>query len=282
MANGYESNVATGRPPSLATFGTQVLAGALSHTLTATFIELIASTSFAANRIRITIHTTSAGATNTNALLNLYTGAALSEAAWISGLMAGWAGKANEMVRVYDFPISLASGTRISAKSQALVALQSLYVFIELWEEGESFGTAVESLGVDTTNSRGTSVTPGTTSEGTATSIGTNSNAWNYVIVQVQGNADTTLSDGTQAMDICVGDTPLSNCSDFYQANNATIEADTIFTPGRNCSIAASQALQLRGQSAGSDVEAKYYALYGIYGTVSPAKQSGNMSGGMQ
>lgn len=266
MANGYESNVAAGRPPGLGAFGTQVIANATPHTLTSSFVEVIASTSFAAKRVRITISGTSAATTDTVALLNLYTGAALSEANWIMGLMAGWAPLMLGATKVYDFPVRLPAGTRISAKSQALVGSQSLYVFIELWEEGKAFGDAVESLGVDTANSRGTSVTPGTTSEGTATSIATNTNAWNYVIVQVQGNADVSLSTNAFAMDICVGGTPVDNCSDFYQSGTSA-EDNNIFTPGRNCSIAASQALQLRGQASSTDAEAKYYALYGVYGT---------------
>lgn len=281
MANGYQSNVAAGRPPGVGALGTQVLAGVSSHALTATFIELIASTSFAVKRVRITIHNTGASNTDTNALLNLYTGAALSETAWIMGLMAGWVLQTDSLTKVYDFPISLAAGTRISAKSQALVALQSLYVFIELWEEGKSFGNAVESLGVDTANSRGTAVTPGTTSEGTATAIATTANDWNYVAVQVQGNADTSLSGNATALDICVGGTPITNCSDIYQINT-TGEINSIITPGRHCSISASTALQLRGQSSGTDAEAKYYALYGIYGTPDRGGVPGNMSGGMQ
>lgn len=265
MSNGYESNVAAGRPPALASFGTQVVASATPHT-PGSNTELIASTSFAAKRVRITIHSTAAGATDTSALLNLYTGAG-DGSNWIMGLMAGWASPGPSGCQIYDFQgLSLASGTRISAKSQALVGSQSMYVWIELWEEGKAVGNAVEPLGVDTTNSRGTSVTPGTASEGTATSIGTNTNAWNYVLVGVQGNADTTLVAQTQALDICVGGTPVTNCSDFYQTNSAA-ETNSIFSAGRNCSIAASQALQLRGQSSSTDAEAKYYALYGVWGT---------------
>lgn len=281
MANGYQTNVATGRPPGLGAFGTQVIAGGSSHTLGASFTEVIASTSFAAKRIRIIISSTAAATTDTNALLNLYTGAGGAEANWIMGLMAGWSPTLVGSAKVYDFPVSLPSGTRISAKSQALVASQSLYVFIELWEEGEAFGTAVESLGVDTANSRGTSVTPGTTAEGTATSIATNANAFNYVLIGVQGNADTSLSTNAIALDICIGGTPVANCSDFYQ-NGTSAEDNMIFSAGRNCSIAASSALQLRGQASATDSEAKYYALYGVYGTADPVASPGNMSGGLQ
>mgnify|MGYP001560157908 CR=1 FL=1 len=279
MANGYESNIPTGRPPAVTAWGTQVVAGT-SHVLSSSFVEIIASTSFAAERVRVTISNTGAANTNTDALLNLYTGAVSSETNWIMGLMAGWSGTVSTQ-KIFDFPVSLPAGTRIIAKSQALVGSQSLYVWIELFEEGKAFGNAVESLGVDTTNSRGTSVTPGGAAEGSATAIGTSANAWNYVLVGVQGNADTSLLDNTQALDICVGGTPVTNCSDFYQLNS-TVELNNVITPGRNCSIAASTALQLRGQSSDATVEAKYYALYGIYGTGTQAPAPGNMSGGMQ
>ena len=281
MANGYESNLPTGRPGAPTTLGTVITAGGSAHTLSAAFTDIIASTSFAANRMRVILGGTTSSGTITDMLLNLYTGAASSETLMVS-LLAGWSSLLTSGgSKIYDFPVTIPSGTRISSKAQALVASQTVQVVLELWEEGLSCGTAIESLGVDATASRGTAVTPGTTAEGTFTAIGTSANAWNWAFAALEGNVDNTSVGGSYAADIGTGGSPISNLSDFVQTiTNAEVTA--LLGGGRRTSITASTALQLRAQSSGTDTETKYYALYGIYGTPTPAKQSGNMSGGMQ
>jgi len=267
VANGYENNIPAGRPAALGSLGTTITAGGSPHALSASFTDLIASTAFNATRLRILITNSAASGAVTNALLNIYFGAAASEVLQAS-LLAGWAtaqdGEGGG--KVYDFPLYIPSGTRISAKSQALVASQTMKVIVELWEEGKAAGTAIESLGVSAAASTGTAVTPGTASEGSFATIGTTVNAWNWAFPGMDGNVDLSVLGNAFAADIGTGSSPITGLTDFLYSESSA-EEFSWYLLGRHCSISASTALQLRLQASATDTENKQMALYGVYGT---------------
>src|SRR3990167_2068889 len=112
MANGYENNITAGRPPAIGGLGTTITAGGSAHTLSAAFTDLVASTAFNATRLRIIITNSATSGAVTDALLNIYFGAASSEVLQAS-LLAGWADAQSAGCggKVYDFPLYIPSGT---------------------------------------------------------------------------------------------------------------------------------------------------------------------------
>ena len=116
-------------------------------------------------------------ANNTNSLVNIKVGGAGSEANLIENLTAGWAPNMdNAGVQFYMFPLFIPAGTRISATHRAMLTSANVTCRLELVGGGRSYhwtGTGVETLGADTANSRGTSVTAGGAADGAWTSIGT-------------------------------------------------------------------------------------------------------------
>ena len=266
---GYQSNLEQSGRPSTATRQGTTVTGGVSHTL-GDFTEIIASTDFDVRRVRIIPNSTVVSNTDTAMLLNLYVGAAAAEQPWIMGMLAGWAAHwtigQNSNRKIYDFPLYLPAGTRISAKAQGQIASNIVTVAIELFGggDGQWAGSGVESLGVLTASSTGTAVTPGTTSEGAFTDIGATTKRIKYILPQVQGNADTSLVAQSQLMDIGASGALIPGLEGFWQYNY-TFEYNTIISTGRYCDIASGVTLQLRGQSSSNDAEAKQYCLYGVY-----------------
>jgi hypothetical protein len=254
------------------TWGIDVASGGSAHTLSASFVELVASTAFDTWLVEVSFQTGgTVSATNTSGLCTIYVGAGGSEEVLIPTLLCGWSAIYSNFFhpRKYIFPLFIPAGSRISAKTQCVTASRSFQVQLKLQGGGEPpiwCGSRVECVGADTANSRGTSVTPGTTSEGTFTSIGTNTHEWRYILPMVQGNvADTTQVNGTKSLDIGIGGAVYKELEDFiFQFNN--IEVSSPFNPfGQFTMIPASSSLQARLQDASTDAEAKDVCLYGVY-----------------
>jgi len=125
-------------------------------------------------------------------------------------------------------------------------------------------GTAVEAVGADTANSSGTYVTPGTTSEGTITSIGTTAREWGFVQPMMGGNTDTTLLAGIETADICSGASTVINGLEDFMFETNTAESSMPMSGGRYCYIPTGTTLHLRTQFSGA-AEAKAYVIYGVY-----------------
>ena len=79
----------SGRPTT--TWGTVLTASATPHALPASPTEIIASTAYDACRVVVQIDGPWGSNTNTDALLNIYLGAASGEVLFIPNLLAGWA-----------------------------------------------------------------------------------------------------------------------------------------------------------------------------------------------
>jgi hypothetical protein len=259
----------TGRPSSSA-FGTVVTAGGTAHTLGSSFTDLI-TPAHDVYELYIFISDTFTSNTQTDALVNLYIGSAGNEVLFIEGLLAGWCANLNGGTlnsKRYRFPVFVPAGTRISAKSQSIVASKNVDVAIYAAGGKPSgwVGTGVETLGLNTASSQGTSVTPGTTSEGSFTSIGTSGKHYGYVFPMVQGTlADTGVSNNVIALDIGSGGTVFPDLEDLFHHMTGSTESGGNLTEGAFCDIPSGTALQLRAQISGSTAEAVDCAIYGVF-----------------
>lgn len=252
------------------TWGTAVVASATPHALTGTKTTLIAATNKEYDRISVIVHSTYIAATITNGLLNLYLGAAGSEVLWIDSLQVGWAGgpAAGSPGRRYVFPIRVPRGVRISAEFRALIASDTAYVILDLDHTNGSawVGAGVETLGQATAASRGTSITPGGTSEGAWATIGTSGRKYRYILPSVMGNNDTSIVAEWDRVDIGSGSAVKQGLENFILVNNATNELnqDWTYNP-RECDIPASTALQVRARSHTTPSGVQYATLHGVY-----------------
>lgn len=267
--NLYEANF-SGRPAT--SWGTTVTADSTAHTL-GVKAELIASTSFNAQVVAITIHSTFTAATATDCLANIYTGGGGSEVVLIPNLLAGWSNifTADTNPKKYVFPIFIPAGTRLTADLQALQTTpKTASIMIELFGGLKNFwtGTGVEALGVTTANSRGATITPGTASEGSFADIGTSTKIYRYVHPMVQGNlADTAITGGgILGIDIGTGGNPISGLENFLYYTSASEHVGNMFGHfGRYATIASGTTLQLRGQASATESDPKDTAIYGVY-----------------
>jgi hypothetical protein len=79
----------------------------------------------------------------------------------------------------YNFPLFVKAGSQLAAKGSVNNATVGT-IRIAIWLSGQpsrpdliNYGTAVEAIGITAASSSGTAITPGTTSEGAWTSLGT-------------------------------------------------------------------------------------------------------------
>lgn len=258
------SNNGSGQPSN--TYGTAVTSGA-ANTLGSTFTEIIASTSHDAYWIDLHYKNGSSANTRTDALMNIYIGADGSEQVLIPNLLCGWT-LASIGGKWFGFPLYIKSGSRLTAKLQHSSATQSISVFVTLTGGGMPphwVGRKVETLGAVTASSKGTNVTPGTTSEGSFTDIGTSGREYGFIQPMLGGNVpDTTITAGAVSIDIGVGSAALSGLSDFVFSLNAN-ERITNCNRGRFTRIASGTALQIRAQHSGAVTEQNDYCIYGVY-----------------
>lgn len=159
----------TERTPTAPGVGTTITANATPHTKGTTPTQLIASTAADSYAIQVHIHNNSTSNATTSTLLDIMTGAGGSEVVLIPDLMAGWVlpVATSNVWRTYTFPIFIPSGTRISARSQSVVASKTCSVGITLLQQPTKLGfvgTRVTAYGVTSASSYGTLHTAGSTS----------------------------------------------------------------------------------------------------------------------
>ena len=257
----------TGRPTE-STWGTALASDGVAHTEPATETQLIASTAFDTDWVCIRFTNNSTANTNSDSLVNIKVGAAGSEQTIIENLFAGWVTGPNNYIQ-YEFPIRIPAGSRISATHRSVRTATNVYCLIELYGGGDGLhwvGTGVESVGEATASSGGVAVTPGTTSEGTLTSMGTNTYDWGFVVPWASCNPDTTLIADILSFDLASGSTTgdlIPGLEDFFTTSNAS-EFYVDSPLGRYCHIPAGTTLYLRSQFGGA-AEAKDWIIYGVY-----------------
>lgn len=255
-----------GRPS--ATTGVTLTSSGTSHTI-GTLVELFAETTHETHFVRISFANSSTGGTQTDQLVNIYVGANGAEQVLIPTLLSGWAlTLATDGFKTYEFPLHIPAGTRITAGVQALIASDTVECLMEIFNmPGQWTGSGVECIGVNVAASQGTAVTPGTTSDGSFTDIGTTAHEWRYVVPMMQGTlADTIMATDGAACDIGVGGGVYTNLEEFW-FKTSTNEVGFNFRSamGRFCVIPAGTALQLRAQSYVSSVDPVDFCIYGVY-----------------
>lgn len=134
--------------------GTPVTTGAANTK--GSWAEIIASTSISAEWITITLDSQE---NDQPFLVDIGVGAAAAESAVISNIP--FTSNATT-VKSFTLPLTIASGSRISARAQAVTSTRSIDVSVHL-SDTASFGTSASNitLGSDTANSLGTVVDPG-------------------------------------------------------------------------------------------------------------------------
>jgi hypothetical protein len=259
---------AEGRPATGT--GVTLTASGTPHAL-GTKVDLFASTAHDASLVRIHVQGSTVNNTQTDQLMNVYVGAASAEQVLIPNLITGWSNvmTTNQVIgRTYEFPLFIPAGTRVSADIQALIASDTVEVLMELFGGGEPLGwcgKGVECLGAVTASSQGTSVTPGTTSEGTFTDIGTTAREWRWIVPMPQGSlTDTVMAGNWVAVDVGVGGAIYQGLEEFHFATS-TNEGIQNVHGGRWCRIPSGTALQLRAQNSGSTAEPLDCCIYGVY-----------------
>jgi hypothetical protein len=263
-ASRRESNV-SGRPTT--TWGTVLTSDSVAHTEPATETELIAATDFDSYWVNVLFHTNFVTATVTDSLVNIKVGAAASEVTVIENLLAGWAdsisgGASNR----YGFPLRIPEGSRISATHRSVRTSAGVTCIIELIGGGAApfwTGTRVESVGALTASSRGTQVTPGTTSDGTFTNLATNVGEFGFVLPRANGNADLSEVGGIYTLDIGANGVLLPGLEDFICGAGATETWYPKQCEGRFYYLPAGTDIEARMQASGA-AEAKSVILYGV------------------
>jgi len=262
----HETNY-SGRP-DLSAWGTLLTSDSVAHTEPATETQLIASTAFDTDWVIVRFCDNQGAATLTDSLVNIKVGAAGSEVTIIENLFAGWTSGTNARTQ-YEFPIRIPAGSRISATHRSVRTSTTVACMIDLFGGGDGLhwvGTGVESVGAATASSGGTSVTPGTTSDGTLTSMGTNTYDWGFVVPWAGCNSDATLAADILSFDLASGSATtdlIPGLEDFFTTSNAS-EFFTDSPLGRYCHIPAGTTLYLRSQFGGT-AEAKDHIIYGVY-----------------
>ena len=209
----YESNIQATPGVSL---GTQVPnPDGDAHTKSTSPTQLIASTTFDAVLVVVTISTSQAANTNTSTLTDIMIGASTEEAVIIPDLLSGFAGGAGVIggTRHFIFPLRVPSGSRISARSQSVSGSStSTYVLVQLYGGPRDpaawwSGSQVICYGADAANSCGTAFTPGNSgSEGSAVSVGTTSAGHECLVLGVGGlYTDAAYTALTYHFDVGIG-----------------------------------------------------------------------------
>lgn len=187
-----ESNVAV--TSNATRIGTTVTAGGTAHTK-GSWAELIASTGADAEGVYVKVVDVAASGVATSMLLDIGTGAAASETVLLPDLLVGYAGEDQSMGRGYFFPVSIASGTRISARCQSVNASDTAIVGVWLVQSIQHLegATSVEAIGEDTVNSQGTNVPSANNAWGAWQSLGAVSADVNCLIPGVDADGDVTI-----------------------------------------------------------------------------------------
>jgi hypothetical protein len=243
------------------TWGTTQVAGAGVDTLSASFTDLITAANcvFDVGYIELCLAASVAAAgTDPSCLLNLYTGAAASEMALITGLSIGNCALARDFIKTIGIPCFIPQGTRLSMKTQAITASLSFEIVAFLYPAAEGRAgsgargpTLFEVLGYNLTGSRGTAHTPGSTNSfSTAVDFGaTTSFDAKYIQLLASGQgvkADVTMQAGTFLVEVSKSGGPVYGTWFVGETTNETVGV----TPSRMrpVTIPSGTQLQLRAK----------------------------------
>lgn len=265
-ANLYQATDGTDAPYTLATV--TATASATPHTKGA-WIEVVASTPFACDRIILSLGSTFVSTTNSSCLLDLGTGAAGSETVIASNIGSGYSGGLT-----YDFPLRIASGTRIAARIQSAVASKTQTVSVALARAASTLtvtpSTDVTVWGADTSTSRGTTVIPGANVKGSWTQITADSgNARQWIAIHIQGASNTAMQGVNHLIDIGRGaagaETVIVPNIRILTSNSETINYNSLYRT-YFVTIPANSRLAVRSQASTASVTSPFYIDVVLFG----------------
>lgn len=198
------------------TMGVQLTAGA-QHVKGTPWTQLVASTSFAAETLIITLHeATNTNAANTGMLLDIGIGASSAETVLVPDLLCGFGVATSSAVagiigqQTFIIPIAIPAGSRLSGRIQGHTASDTITVGLQYRASGfcDAPGVAITAHGV--TSSGATTGTAPTTvgstnTKGSWTDLVTATTAtYRYLLVTMQGPATTTTTAADGLVDIGV------------------------------------------------------------------------------
>jgi hypothetical protein len=175
---------------------------------------LVASTSADASYLVIDVGGIAAVSTDTATLLDIGTGASGSETALIQNVAVGSASRGTGIGFVFGVPIKIASGTRLSARIQSVVAGgKTGTVIVRTFDMGDyaHAPTACDVIGTDTATSAGTAMTgaSGTYAQVTASTA----NAYKAIVMVPSASSNNvgglalqfTLASGASGSEVDLG-----------------------------------------------------------------------------
>lgn len=255
------------------TYGTLLTASATIHTL-GTKVELFASTSFDTHWVDIYVHNSAITNSATDQLMNIYVGADTQEQLLVPNLQTGWARQISgtDFGRTYSFPLHIPAGSRITADLQALIASDTISVWMVLFG-GDPIphwtGTRVETIGAVTSVSRGSLVSVGTTAEGALTRLGASDAAatlahdWGFVHVAT-GSTDSSSPATQDDIDLGTSAAVIPGLEDFRSSFGSTEDMRT-YEDGRFCYVPAGTILYSRIQALSNANLQRTVLAHGVY-----------------
>lgn len=171
-----------------------VVADATPH-IKGAWVELVASTSAAANLVGIVASVGLAGQAS-GSLIDIGIGAAGSEVAIASNIAIGSHSTADS---IFPVPLAIAAGSRLAVRVQSVVVSKSIPVVAVLYQAPIIAASSVDVLGASTSTSVGSSATSNTWSE----IIASTAQAYRYLVVVP--SLSTTSVGTTSALTMRVG-----------------------------------------------------------------------------
>lgn len=246
--------------PYIESIGRNVLVTASStiHTKGA-WTEIIASTVADCSLLTVSIQEIGVNTFKTAALIDIGTGASGSEVAIIENVAVGSAGGSNDIVSdsiSFEIPFKIASGTRISARIQALIASDTAKVTVSACSAGDyaTAPTSVDVIGTDTTTSEATPLTGLTTY---AQLISSTTRAYRALVV-IPSASQQVMSTASETMTVAVGAS--GSETDFAKVPFRRGSSEQVLNmfPFRSLfsrSIPAGSRLSVKGSASGTGVQ---------------------------
>ncbi len=244
-----------------------------ANTKNATYTEIDASTSIASDGFWVYFGVNSVFGDH---LIDIATGAASSEVILIPDILYSSGDTEGESNLIY-FPISIASGTRLSARHQNSGTSGTVDVAIILTTDSGldvTAFTACDTMGAVTSDSGGTSIDPGATANTKNSPYveidASTANTYKALIVVIGQVDNASVATAHFLFDVATGPSTsevdfLSNIS-FTSGASADTFQPKVFGPFA-CDISSGTRLSVRGQSSttnGTDREFDV-VLYGIH-----------------
>lgn len=254
--------------PNITTPGVRLTASATPHAK-GTYGVLSASLPADTYGITLILSGSAASATRTDMMLDLAIGASGQEVVILPEFLCGW--KPSILTGSYQIylPFFIPKGTRVAARTQALIANDTLDV-LAFFHNGYDympgpFFRRADAYGTNTASSTGTSHTPGNTgAESTAANVGsTLTRSYNGIMLGMNGTlATTTMTAIAYHWELVIGGITML---EWYHRAHTTEE---VFGPYPSFPIPhhlpAGTQLQVRAEASGT-AQAHDVAFYCFY-----------------